>query len=227
MDGVYVDSAGRDGVSVGTALQAPARDGVHVSGADNVGAYANTLKVTGEWGFYTPDKIRADSLTTSSLSLLAQVAGPASLSPGDLAAAVGLGDPDPGGTIPQPLVAPASQGGDDGLIGVVASCMASTSWEYREGEDATVYLHSVPGPCQPGDTIALTVLGVAEVRVDPGAEVQPGMRLTASTVAGAARPLRSESLNGMTVSEGAPVLGIALAAPQADEQTIPVFVTLR
>jgi hypothetical protein len=53
------------------------------------------------------------------------------------------------------------------------------------------------------------------------------MRLTASTVAGAARPLRSESLNGMTVSEGAPVLGIALAAPQADEQTIPVFVTLR
>ena len=85
----------------------------------------------------------------------------------------------------------------------------------------------MPGPCQPGDYVALTVLGVAEVRIEPEAELQPGMRLTASAVPGAARPLRSESLNGMTVSEGAPVLGIALAAPQAGEHTIPVFVTLR
>jgi hypothetical protein len=52
------------------------------------------------------------------------------------------------------------------------------------------------------------------------------MRLTVSGVAGAARPLRSESLNGMIVTEGAPVIGIALASPTAGSPIIPVFVTL-
>jgi hypothetical protein len=31
----------------------------------------------------------------------------------------------------------------------------------------------------------------------------------------------------MVVSEGAPAVGVALAAPQPGETTIPVFVTLR
>ena len=40
-------------------------------------------------------------------------------------------------------------------------------------------------------------------------------------------PCRAELLNGMTVNEGAPVVGIALAAPEPGQNTIPVLVTLR
>jgi hypothetical protein len=42
-----------------------------------------------------------------------------------------------------------------------------------------------------------------------------------------ARALLSQQLNGMLVSEGAPVIGIALSAPVTGKETIPVFVTLR
>jgi hypothetical protein len=71
------------------------------------------------------------------------------------------------------------------------------------------------------------VLGVAQVKVADGVDIQPGQRLTASDMAGKARALRTESLNGMIVSEGAPVIGTALAAPESGKETIPVFVTLR
>jgi hypothetical protein len=71
------------------------------------------------------------------------------------------------------------------------------------------------------------VMGVAQVKIEPNAAIQPGQRLTAGTLAGTARPLRTESLNGMLVTEGAPVLGIALAAPIPGETTIPVFIALR
>ena len=89
-------------------------------------------------------------------------------------------------------------------------------------------LNSVSGPARDGDYVALTVFGIAEVKVDAQAVgIAPGQRLTASDMAGHVRGLRSETLNGMLVTEGAPVVGIALAAPVPGETTIPVFVTLR
>jgi hypothetical protein len=71
------------------------------------------------------------------------------------------------------------------------------------------------------------VLGVTHVKVDPAAGIQPGDRLTAADLAGAARALQTRTVDGMVVSEGAPVLGIALAAPTEGQATIPVFVSLR
>ncbi len=76
--------------------------------------------------------------------------------------------------------------------------------------------------------MGLTVLGVAQVKVDATkVHIVPGQRLTAADVAGRARGLRTTRVNGITVTEGAPVIGIALAAPTADEETIPVFVNAR
>jgi hypothetical protein len=51
--------------------------------------------------------------------------------------------------------------------------------------------------------------------------------LSASSLAGEVRPLQERVIEGMTVVEGAPVIGIALAAPVEGQDTIPVFVTLR
>ena len=88
-------------------------------------------------------------------------------------------------------------------------------------------MHSADGPAQPGEYVSLIVYGVAQVRIDPGAQIITGDRLTASSLAGMARSLNRQEINGMLVVEGAPVIGIALAAPVAGQDTIPVFVTLR
>ena len=41
------------------------------------------------------------------------------------------------------------------------------------------------------------------------------------------RGLQTRTLDGMVISESAPTIGIVLAAPTKDQDTIPVFVTLR
>lgn len=88
-------------------------------------------------------------------------------------------------------------------------------------------MQSVSGDAKPGEYVSLIVFGVTEVKIDVSNPVSPGERLTASSISGAARPLASQEINGMLVTEGAPVIGIALAAPEAGKETIPVFVNLR
>lgn len=74
-------------------------------------------------------------------------------------------------------------------------------------------LRSVAGPAQPGDYVAITVLGAAQVKVDPAAAIAPGQRLTAAAD-GTARPLLTRTIDGMVVSEGAPAIGVALGSPK-------------
>jgi hypothetical protein len=88
-------------------------------------------------------------------------------------------------------------------------------------------LYSVEGEAQPGEYVSLVVYGIAEVKVEPGAEIQAGDRLTAASSAGTARPLATREIEGMLVTEGAPVIGIALSSPVEGQETMPVFVTVR
>ena len=88
-------------------------------------------------------------------------------------------------------------------------------------------MHSADGPAQPGEYVSLVVYGVTQVKVAPGTGITAGDRLTASDQVGAARSLKKQEINGMTVVEGAPVFGIALETPGKDQTTIYVFVTLR
>ncbi|MGB3717235.1 MAG: hypothetical protein WA996_22665, partial [Candidatus Promineifilaceae bacterium] len=57
--------------------------------------------------------------------------------------------------------------------------------------------------------------------------IEPGQRLTVSEGSGRARPLQTRMLEGMVVTEGGPVIGIALAVLEPGRETIPVFLTLR
>ncbi len=242
-DGLYIGSAGDDGVDVtsagddGVVVLSAADDGVYVDTAGDKGVavlfaggngvYANTTRTNGEWGMRTPDKITASNVTFSSLTLIAQVAGPEPLSPGDLVAASSVTEPLPGSTIPLALVRPADAHSFTGILGVVESRMAlslpatqlATEPENPDGEeqpgDEPPDFYSTGGPAQAGDYVALTVFGVTQIKVNPMASIQPGQRLTASEAAGQARALRTETLNGMVVTEGAPVIGIALSTPDA------------
>ena len=110
-----------------------------------------------------------------------------------------------------------------GLIGVVQSRMA---WEPAPGKEE-YSLHSTAGPAKSGDYVALIIYGVAQVKVAPGSRIAVGDRVTASDRAAPCAKLQTRNIDGMVVSESAPTIGIALAAPTKDQDTIPVFATLR
>jgi len=226
-DGIRIYDTGDDAIQIGSAPD-HSNYGVYLPspGVSNYGLWPNTANAAGEWALYTVDNIEAGNVVASAYSLVAQVTGPDPLSPGDLLAVTGVADPIPGSADSLPLVRLASAETFSGLIGVVKSRMV---WGPAPGKEAEgeMSMHSADGPAQAGEYVSLVVAGVAQVKVDPGAQIAAGDRLTASSLAGLARPLMSQEVNGMRVAEGAPVIGVALAAPVAGQETIPVFVNLR
>jgi len=142
---------------------------------------------------------------------------------GDLVAVSGVGDPLAGASVPVMHVRQAGAGG--AVIGVVQN-RAKIVQSTKDGQ-VSESADRAEGAVQPGDYLFIVVQGIAQVKVDPAAgEIVPGQRLTAGEKPGHARVLRSQVLNGMTVMEGAPVIGVALAPPDKDG-LVPVLVTLR
>ena len=177
----------------------------------------------GEWALYSVDNVQAGNVFAHAYSMVAKVDGPDALTVGDVVAVTGMADPVPGGHADLPLVRLANGTQYAGVIGVVQNRMV---WEPAPGKDE-YSLHSADGPAKPGDYVSLIIYGVAQVKVEAKANIAAGDRLTASDLAGHARALQTRTLDGMLITEGAPVIGIALDAPTADRATIPVFVTLR
>ncbi|MGH2538664.1 MAG: capsid cement protein [Candidatus Promineifilaceae bacterium] len=225
-DGVRVNDTGDDGIQIGSSPDYP-NYGVYIPspGVATYGLWPNTAEAAGEWALYTVDNIEAGNVFAAGFSLLAKVDGSRALTAGDVAAVAGVADPLPGGAQPIPLVR-LSAAPNDGVIGVVTGRRV---WQLAPGKEAEgeYALQSAEGPAQPGEYVMLAVLGVAEVKVAPGATIAAGDRLTAADAAGTARPLQTRILDGMRVSEGAPVLGVALAAAAEGQATVPVFVSLR
>ena len=230
-DGLRVNESGDDGLQIGDGTSFP-NYGVYIpsDGVSFTALYVQTADANGEWALSTLDKISAANVTFSSLTLVAVVDGADSLTPGDLVAAAGLADPLPDTLSSLPRVRLADAKNWPGVIGVVESLMVLQPMPGKADKDgnAPLELHSVPGPAKAGDYVALTVLGVAHVKADATAgDIVAGQRLTAASRSGHVRALRTRMLEGMVVTEGAPVIGIALAPLDKDSGTIPVFVTLR
>lgn len=225
-DGVRIYDTTDDAIQIGTDPDY-SNYGVYIPspGVSNYGLWPNTSQAAGEWALYTADSIEAANVVLHSLTLVAQVTGDEPLMAGDVVAVTGAADPVPGTLQPLPLVSLAS-GAEAGVIGVVESRMV---WEVAPGKEAEgeMSLHSAAGPAQPGDYVSLIVMGVTQVKVDPAATIAAGDRLVAADLPGLARALQTRQLEGMVVTEGAQVIGIALAAPAEGQATIPVFVTLR
>jgi len=225
-DGLRIYDTGDDGIQVGSDPDYP-NYGLYIPspGVGTYGLWPNTAQAAGEWALFTVDKIEASNVLMGGLSLVARVEGSEVLMAGDVVAVVGVADPLPGSTQPLSLVTLA-QGAESGLIGVVQSRMV---WEVAPGKEAEgeMSLHSADGPAQPGDYVSLAVFGVAEVKVDPQAVIVVGDRLTAADLPGRVRALQTRLLDGMVVSEGAQVIGIALTVPTDGQETISIFVTLR
>jgi hypothetical protein len=223
-DGLRIYDTGDDGIQVGSDPNYP-NYGLYIPspGVSTYGLWPNTAEAAGEWALFTVDKIEASNVLLSGLMLVAKVTGSEALTTGDVVAAAGIADPLPGSVQPLPLVSLA-QGSEAGSIGVVSSRMV---WEVAPGKEAEgeMSLHSVDGPAQPGDYVSLVVFGVADVKVDPQAIIVVGERLTVADLPGRVRALETRMLDGMVISEGAQVIGIALTVPIDGQETISVFVT--
>ena len=226
-DGIRVLDTGDDGIQIGSDPDYP-NYGVYIPspGVSAYGLWPNTANAQGEWALFTVDKINAGNVAASTFSLIAQVTGAEALTTGDVVGVSGVAQALPGGQGLLPLVGLAASGQPGGLIGVVDSRMVLEAAPGKEAE-GELALHSVDGPAQPGDYVALVVFGVAQVKVDPQASITAGQRLTASDLSGRVRALQTQTVNDMLVTEGAQAVGIALAAPETGQETIPVFVTLR
>ncbi len=216
-NGLTVSSAGGNGVGVSSA----GANGVVVSSAGNTGVNANTIQASGQWGFYTDDAIHGSNVLIQSISLVGQVAGPDSLTAGEIVAVAGVADPVAGSTVHLPLVRLAN-GSDNGIVGVVEGRLVLTQQPSQkppaagdvEAETPLVELRSADGPAQAGDYVAIIVLGAAQVKVDPAVPIGAGQRLTIAEVGGHARPLRTVRVEGVEVDESGPTLGVTMEPAQ-------------
>jgi hypothetical protein len=206
-DGLRIRSTGDDAIQIGEGGVAP-NYGVYAPapGTPFITLLPNTANANGEWALYTTDWIYSATIGASANALVAVAAG--DLAAGDVAAAAGLAGPLPDSLAP--LVQVRAADGAAGIVGVVASRM---ELQPAPGKDGLLILHSVPGPAKAGDYVLLTTTGAAQVKVQDGSAIQPGQRVTVGG-SGAVRGLETRTVEGMTVSEGAPTVGVALQAPQ-------------
>lgn len=209
-DAVRITDASDDGIQIGDGTNVPTY-GLFVTGPGTSGdtLLPNTSDAAGQWALFTTDSIDAANVFASAQTLVAVVGGDQPLAPGDVVSAAGLAEAIPGSVVPLAQVRLAG-GEQANVVGVVHSRMAWTPLRGLE-KDGEFDLRSVEGPAKPGDYVAVTVLGAAQVRVQPGAVLQPGQRVTVGA-GGTVRALQTRTLDDMVVSEGAATVGVVLQA---------------
>lgn len=230
-DGLRIGQTGDDGIQIGyqeedqTELLFP-NYGLFIPspGVSAYGVWPNTANASGNYALYTVDNIEAGNVGAASFTMMAKAAEGETLEPGDIVSVSAAGAPVPGGHSQTAVVRRAAGGAKlTNVIGVVKSRLV---FENAPGKDEKS-LQCVDGPANPGDYVRLVVYGITKVKVAPDSNIQSGQRLTAASQAGRARTLQTRQLDGMTVTEGAPVVGIALESQKAGEDMIEVFVSLK
>ncbi len=225
-DGIRILDTGDDSIQIGSPPDV-GNYGVYIPspGVSTYGLWSNTANASGEWALYSVDNIQAGNVFAAGETQIARVAGDRPLLGGEVVAATGFGAGVVGAHDFIPQVGAAAGPDRLGVIGVVRTRMALVPRPGKEGEDAFA-LESLPGPAEPGDFVALTVRGVTWVRIDRAESVEAGQRLTVAEDEGTVRPLRTRSLEGMEVTEGTPVIGVALGPVDDESGLVPVYVKL-
>jgi hypothetical protein len=225
-DGIRILDTGDDGIQIGSNPDIP-NYGVYIPspGVTTYALWPNTQNASGQWALYTVDNIQAGNVFAAGMTQVAVVGGELPLVPGDVVAASGFAAGIPDAQDVVPLVALAAAPDRLGVIGVVHARMALVRKPDKEGADAFA-LQSVPGQAAPGDFVAVTVRGVTLARADFGSPIEVGQRLTVAEVEGTVRPLRTRTIEDMEVTEGMPVVGVAVGAADEDSGLVPVYVQL-
>lgn len=225
-DGIRVLDTGDDAIQIGSPPNV-ANYGVYIPspGVSTYGIWSNTSNASGEWALYSVDNVQAGNVFAFGATQIARVGGDRPLVAGDVVAAAGFSASVPGAHEFIPTVLPAAAPDRLGVIGVVRGRMGLVARSGKEGDDAYA-LESIAGEAVPGDFVALTVRGVTAARIDRGEAVEVGQRLTVAESDGTTRPLRTRILEGMEVTEGTPVIGVAVGTIDDKTGLVPVYVML-
>lgn len=192
-DGLYVLSVDHDGLYVGSA----AHHGVDVAGTDWAGVFNGFIFVS------------AACIGCLQANFAINV-GDQALEPGDVVSiqAIIASDFDTGSALWQVMQAQPGMT----MVGVVTGRAEVDVQEAHRPNETGKRLVPRPGAAQPGQYVTIVYSGPAQVKAAPGeAGIAAGMRVTAAAD-GTVRPLQTRTVEGMVVTEGAPVLGLALEA---------------
>jgi hypothetical protein len=230
-DGLFVESAGDDGIHIATAND----EGVYVGTVGGDGLYVHSAFYS---GLVVNDAGNDGVLVREASNWAGRFIGNVSVSgtcSGCRQANFALNSGDrvlqPGDAVNILAVTPASfdaatilwqvtqaQPGQ-AVVGVVAGRaeLVADERDEEEGDPAGEpgqHLAPREGAALPGEYLTVVYSGPMQVRVAPGeSALAAGARVT-SAADGAVRPLATRTVDGMVVSEGAPVLGIALEPAQ-------------
>jgi hypothetical protein len=191
--GIYISRSDLDGIRIGLAGD----DGIDVAGNDLAGYFAGSISV--------------GSCTGCLLMTFAVNVSDRPLQPGDIVTVRGMaaGAFDNAANLLQ--VAPASAGLP--IVGVVASrAEVDVKQEPREGESG-VRLVPRDGAAAAGDYVSVVYNGPVQVKA--AGQFAVGDKLTVND-SGNLRRLSSTKVNGILLTEDAPVLGIALSLLEND-----------
>lgn len=193
-DGVCVFNAGGDGLYVFNATD----DGVDVAGTDLAGYFNGAIEVTG-------------GCTGCVLATFGVNVADRPLEPGEVVAIQGV---RPSGVDSVPVlweVLPA--GGEQAVVGVVQGVAELVTEDEPRPNETGRRLVPREGAVRPGEYLAIVIYGPVQVRVSAAdGSIQPGMRQAVGE-SGAARALKMVVVEGLTLAESAPTIGIALAVP--------------
>ena len=190
-DGVYVGSAADDGLYVASA----AVSGVDVTGTDWAGVFNGFIFVS------------AACFGCRQANFAINV-GDQTLEPGDVVSTQGVvyTDFDTGPVLWQVLQAQSGTA----VVGVVIGRAEVDIQDEHRPDETGKRLVPRAGAAQPDEYVTIVYSGPVQVKTAHGeAAITAGMRVTAATD-GTVRPLLTRTVEGMTVAEGAPVLGVAL-----------------
>ncbi|WP_423224512.1 hypothetical protein [Candidatus Amarolinea aalborgensis] len=212
-NGVYVDSTGYTGFTVYTAGTV----GFNVHSAGSYGVYVGAAGYDGINAYgaaYAGNFVGDINVTGNCIGCLQANfginAGDHALQPGDVVSVQSIAstDFDTGPALWQVTQAQPGQA----VVGVVAGrAELVTEKEHRPMETGK---RLVPrdGAAQPGEYVTIVYSGPMQVRTAPGdTAIAAGTRLTVGSD-GHVRPLQTRTVEGMVVTEGAPVVGVALEA---------------
>jgi hypothetical protein len=242
LGGILVDHADGHGVNVnvttdygdGLHVFQAGGAGVHVSQTGGEGVFIGYSSLDGLYVFqpgdyaawFDGDIYVSGSCVGCALVYVGLNDGGEPLENGDLVAVSGVNSPLLGTTTPVMRVRRAGVEGAGAVIGVVQGKAEVTR---RDGDGQQLERADwVDGVAAPGEHVFIVVQGITYVKADSTAgDIAAGQRLTAADQPGHVRALQTRTLEGMVVTEGAPVLGIALGPLDKDTGLIPVLVTLR
>jgi len=192
-----VSSAGSDGLFVSSASD----DGVDVAGDDLAGYFFGNIQVTG-------------SCSGCLLATFGVNTGDQPLEPG---AVVTIQGAQPSRVDGVPMLWQVTQAAaGQPVVGVVEGrAELRTEEEPRPGE---IGQQLIPreGVAKPGAFVTIIIYGPVQVQAsDAAGAITPGAKLAIGE-RGRARALQTVAVDGVQLAESAPVVGIALSAPDAD-----------